>query len=151
CRDHRGVMPPAVDFPRHADFWFAAPMRAEGMQRRMGHMMFVLGRLRPGVTQTEAQADLDSIARELALQFPATNKGWSMYLQTMQEYLVGPTRPVLLMLLAAVGLVLLIACVNIANLLLARYGARRREIAIRTAIGGGRLRILAQFLTENVL
>jgi putative ABC transport system permease protein len=146
-----GVMPQALDFPRNADFWFAAPLRAQGLQRRMGHMLFALGRLRPGVTEIQAQNDLDTIAAELGRQFPATNKGWGVHLQPMQEYLVGPTRPVLLMLLAAVGLVLLIACVNIANLLLARYGSRRREIAIRTAIGGGRLRILAQFLTENLL
>jgi len=146
-----GVMPASLDFPKAADFWFPVPLRAPGMQRRMGHMLLTLGRLRPGVTEAQAQNDLDAIALDLGRQFPNTNKDWGLHLRPMQEAIVGSTRPVLLMLLGAVALVLLIACVNIANLLLARYGARHREISIRTALGAGRLRILCQFLTENLL
>ncbi len=146
-----GVMPSALDFPRNVDFWYPVPMQAAGAQRRMGHMLFVLGRLRPGITQRQAQNDLDAIALGLGEQFPETDKGWGLHLRTMQEAIVGSSRSVLVMLLGAVGLVLLIACANVANLLLARYGARQREISIRTAIGAGRLRILAQFLTENLL
>jgi putative ABC transport system permease protein len=146
-----GVMPPSLDFPKGVDFWFPAPMRAAGLQRRTGHVLFVLGRLRRDMTQAQAQNDLDAIALRLGEQFPPTNQGWGVHLQPMREAIVGSSRSVLVMLLGAVGLVLLIACVNIANLLLARYGARQREISIRTALGAGRLRILCQFLTENLL
>ena len=117
-------------------------MKAAGLQRRFAHMFRMVGRLRPGVTQAQAQSDLDSIARQPRPPVSAEQPGLERSLPPMQDALVGSTRPALLMLLGAVGLVVLIACVNIANLLLARYGARQREIAIRTAIGASRRRIL---------
>src|SRR3954453_16139408 len=146
-----GVMPTAFDFPRSADFWYPTPMRHASLNRRFAHFLFVVGRLRPGLTQADAQRDLDSIASQPGVDFPSTNKGWGMHLQPLEEQIVGGVRPVLWMLLGAVGLVLLIACVNIANLLLAPYGARQRELATRIAIGAIRGRILRQLLTENLL
>ena len=146
-----GVMPPALDFPTGVDFWHPAPMLHPGMQRRFAHFLHVVGRLRPGVSLADAQRDLDDVAARLGAQFPNTNKGWGLYLVPMQDRIVGSVRPVLWILLGAVGLVVLIACVNIANLLLARYGARQRELAIRAAIGASRGRILRQLLTENLL
>jgi putative ABC transport system permease protein len=146
-----GVMPASFDFPRNTDFWFPTPMLARGMQQRMGHNLRAVCLLKPGVTIAQAQADLDSIASRLGEQYPATDKGWGLLLQPLRDAIVGPAGPVLWMLLGAVALVLLIACVNLANLLLARYGARQREISIRTAIGAGRFRILRQLVTENLL
>ena len=147
-----GVMPAALDFPRGVDFWHPAPLLARGgLQSRSAHLLFVVGRLRAGVGQAEAQRDLDGIALQLGAQYPNTDKGWGMRLQPMQDAIVGDTRALLWILLGAVALVLLIASGNIANLLLARYGARQREISIRTAIGAGRARILGQLLTENLL
>jgi predicted permease len=146
-----GVMPAGLDVPRAADFWYPTPMLHRGLQRRFTHFLLVYARLRPGVTQSEGQRDIETVAAQLAADFPSTNKGWSMHLRPLQETVVGNVRPVLWILLGAVGLVLLIACVNIANLLLARYGARQRELAIRAAIGASRGRILRQLLTENLL
>ncbi|HTS30007.1 MAG TPA: ABC transporter permease [Bryobacteraceae bacterium] len=145
-----GVMPPAFDFPRNTDFWFPIPMLAKGLQQRMSHNLRAVGLLKPGATIAQAQASLDAIAIRLGQEHPV-DEDWGLQLQPMREAIVGRTGPLLWMLLGAVGLVLLIACVNIANLLLARYGARQREISIRTAIGAGRFRILRQLLTENLL
>ncbi len=146
-----GVMPAAFDFPRNTDFWFPTPMLAPGMQRRLGHNLRAIGLLKAGATLAQAQADLDAIAARLGEEYPSADKDWGVMLQPMREAIVGRAGPILWMLLGAVGLVLLIACVNIANLLLARYGARHREIAIRTAIGAGRFRIVSQLVTENLL
>jgi putative ABC transport system permease protein len=146
-----GVMPAALDFPIGVDFWHPTPMLHRGMQARFAHFLHVVGRLRPGVSLADAQRDIDDIAARLGAQFPNTNKNWSLYLVPMQDRIVGSVRPVLWILLGAVGLVVLIACVNIANLLLARYGSRQRELAIRAAIGASRGRILRQLLTENLL
>lgn len=145
-----GVMPASFDFPRNTDFWFPTPMLARGLQQRMGHNLRGVGLLKPGVSMARAQADLNAIAARLGEQYPA-DKGWQLLLQPLRDAIVGPVRPVLMMLLGAVALVLLIACVNVANLLLARYGSRRREISIRTAIGAGRARIVRQLVTENLL
>jgi putative ABC transport system permease protein len=146
-----GVMPAALDFPAKSDFWFPIPLLAPGIMNHSHHMLRGVGLLKPENSLQQAQADLDGIASGLAAQFPQSNTGWGLRLSWMRDVLVGPVKPVLLMLLAAVALVLLIACVNIANLLLARYGARQRELSIRTAIGAGRSRILGQLITENLL
>jgi putative ABC transport system permease protein len=146
-----GVMPAALNFPPKTDLWFPIPAQTAGLQRRTARLLFLLGRLRPGITRQQGEQDLNTVAFHLGQQFSDADKGWSVSLTPMQDVIVGSTRSALRILLGAVGFVLLIACANLANLLLARYGARQREISIRTALGAGRLRLLGQFLIENLL
>lgn len=153
-----GVMPPGFGFPIQNDpveLWTTIAGDASGKTpvtaQRGAHFLQVIGRLKPGVSEEQAQADLTAIAARLEQQYPDTNTHKSLHSESALKALVGDVRPMLLLFLSAVAAVLLIACANVANLLLARATSRHKEIAIRTALGASRIRVIRQLLTESVL
>jgi predicted permease len=119
--------------------------------RRIVHSSGMVGRLKPGVTLPQAKADMESIAQNLAVAYPQADKGVDTLLVSMKEDMVGNVQPFLLLLLGAVGFLLLIACANVANLLLARSIGRSREFAVRAALGASHVRVIRQLLTESIL
>jgi len=146
-----GVMPPSFDKPESALLWVPLVWTAQERAVRGEHSMAAVARLKPGVTVQQAQAQLDGIAARLAEQYPADSAGWGAAVVPLREETVGDVRRPLLMLFGAVVFVLLIACANVANLMLARTVDRRKEIAIRTAFGARRTRIIRQVLSESLL
>jgi putative ABC transport system permease protein len=145
-----GIMPPGFDFPQRAEIW--APARLDASKEPRDNRSYsVIGRLKEGVSLREAQAELDGLTARLAAAYPPTNAGWGVQLKTLKDNIVGPVRVMLLVLLGAVAFLLLVACANVANLTLARAAARRREVAVRLALGAGRWRVARQLMTESLL
>ena len=145
-----GVLAAGTRFPGELEI--AIPLGADpGTERRMNHELDVLGRLKPGVTLEQADAELKALARQIWVDHPDEDRGWSTQLVPLARDVVGPeVRTGLFVLLGAVGLLLLIACANLSNLLLVRASARAHEIAIRTALGAGRWRVIRQLVVESL-
>jgi putative ABC transport system permease protein len=147
-----GVMPLGKEYPRDAELWVPLAFTEHDLATQRGaHYLDVIGRLRPGVTLARAQTEMDAIAARLAESYPNTNRNAGALEMPLLESMVGSVAPALRILLGAVGLVLLIACTNVANLALARARRREREMSVRLALGAGRWRLVRGVLAEGIL
>jgi len=147
-----GFMPPGFSYPEKAELWVPQTAFGDpGFSVRTGHNWRVVGRLKPGVRLEQAQADLGSIEHAIKQQYPSPFQGKDAAVISLAAHVAGEVRRPLIMLFGAVGFLLLIVCVNVANLLLVRVAARARELAIRTALGAGRRHLVRQMLTESLL
>jgi putative ABC transport system permease protein len=145
-----GIMPAGFTYPSDNEAWVSLPLEP-AKEPRDNRYVQVVTRLKPQVSLSQAQAEMDTISQRLAQNYAETNTGWGVRLLELRESLVGEFRVALLILLGAVAFVLLIACANVANLMLARAIYRQKEIAVRTALGASRMRIVRQLLTESML
>jgi len=147
-----GVMPPGFSYPEKVELWLPQTAFGDpGFGVRTGHNWRVVGRLKPGVTFEQARADIGAVERGIKQQYPSPFQGKDAMLVSLVSHIAGEVRRPLLMLFGAVGFLLLIVCVNVANLLLVRVTARARELAVRTALGAGRRHLIRHMLTESLL
>lgn len=146
-----GVLPAETNFPARVDVYSVTEITREDSERGGSHNWRTIGRLKRGVNIEQAQAEINTLTQRQAELYPDTNKGWTVQIQSLRDYLFGNARGALLLLFGAVAIVLVIACANVANLQLGRVHSRRRELALRLALGAGRSRIVRQFLIENML
>jgi putative ABC transport system permease protein len=146
-----GIMPPEFEYPPGRQMWAPRPRRDNDMQNRGRTFIFPVGRLKPARSREQAQQEMNAIGRQLADEYPPTNAGIGVALVPLRQILLGNVRPALLVLFGAVGLVLLMACANIANLYLARAAERQREFTIRSTLGASRGRMVRQLMTESLM